>query len=198
MRRAVAGVLLTAATASAQTPAPSPSPAARPGRLAERARQDRSIVYVLQPPETHAFRLYHDFTETRPGTERYLNVVRRGSTVSDPSARNLDTGEALPVETLKGAAIREAGIDIGEAVRPDSEVVVVRYPAVKPGGSLRLRITETYTDPGRYGLDGEEPSTAASAAPGTRWCSRPAGSSPHRPCRPPSRRRRTAASAWTS
>jgi hypothetical protein len=62
-------------------------------RLAERAHQDREIWYFLQPPETHAFDLYHDYTETRPGTSTYLNVVRGGSTVSNPRARNLDTGE---------------------------------------------------------------------------------------------------------
>jgi hypothetical protein len=121
-------------------------------RVSERAFQDREIVYFLKEPETHAFSLYHDFTETRPGTDKYLNVVRRGSTVSDPSARNLDTGDALEVETLKGTAITKAGIDIGEAVQADSEVVVVRFPAVGKGQSLRLRIGETYTDPDRYGL----------------------------------------------
>ena len=33
------------------------------GRLSERAHQDRDIVYFLQQPETHAFALYHDYTE---------------------------------------------------------------------------------------------------------------------------------------
>ena len=47
----------------------------RAQRLSERARQDREIVYFLQPPETHAFDLYHDYTEARPGVGRYLNVV---------------------------------------------------------------------------------------------------------------------------
>jgi len=37
-------------------------------------------------------------------------------------------------------------------VRPDSEVVVIRFPAVKKGQSVRLRIEETYTDPARYAL----------------------------------------------
>jgi len=48
-------------------------------RLAERAHQDREIVYFLQPPETHAFSLYHDYTERRPGVDKYFNVVRSGS-----------------------------------------------------------------------------------------------------------------------
>ncbi len=145
---AVIGAPRKAPPAEAAAP-PQPMEAAR---VSERAYQDREIVYFLKEPETHAFSLYHDFTETRPGADKYLNVVRRGSTVSNPSARNLDTGEALQVETLKGAAIAKAGIDIGEPVESDSEVVVVRFPAVAKGQSLRLRIEETYTDPDRYDL----------------------------------------------
>jgi hypothetical protein len=34
--------------------------------------------------------------------------------------------------------------------------VVVRFPAVKRGESLRVRIEETYTDPARYGLASDE------------------------------------------
>ena len=125
-------------------------------RVNERASQDREIVYFLKEPETHAFSLYHDYTERRPGVDKYVNVVRAGSTVSDPSARNLDTGEALKVETLKGAAIAKAGIDIGGPVTADSEAVVIWFPPVKDGHSIRLRIEETYTDPARYALvDGQ-------------------------------------------
>lgn len=129
------------------------SPAAR---LTERARQDREIVYFLDEPTTHAFSLYHDYTETRPGIDRYLNVVRAGSTVSKPSAIVLDTGETLKHETLKGDAITKARLDIGGPVEPSTEVVVVRFPPVEKGQSLRLRLSETYTDPARYFLDGDE------------------------------------------
>ena len=51
---------------------------------------------------------------------------------------------------------RAARLDIGEPVRPDTEVVVIRFPAVKAGQSVRLRIQETYTDEGRYYLAGDE------------------------------------------
>jgi hypothetical protein len=125
-------------------------------RLAERARQTREIVYFLQQPETHAFDLYHDYTESREGTDKYVNVVRRGSTVSRPEARVLETGASLPAEILLGDAIRRANVDIGEDVRPDSEAVVIRFPPVERGGTLRLRVSETYTDPGSYRLEGEE------------------------------------------
>jgi hypothetical protein len=124
-----------------------------PDPFSERAFQDREIVYFLQQPETHAFSLYHDYTETREGTDTYLNIVRAGSTVSSPSAFVRDTGEPLKTETLKGTAITAANVDIGETVRPDSEVVVIRFPPVKKGQSTRLRISETYTDPARYRLE---------------------------------------------
>ena len=147
--------LLVPVIGAAQATTP-PLGANRGGRLSERARQDREIVYFLQQPETHAFDLYHDYTESRPGVDNYLNVVRGGSKASNPSALILDTGEKLKVETLAGAKITEAKLDIGEPVTPATEVVVIRFPAVKQGQSVRLRISETYTDPGRYGVVGDE------------------------------------------
>jgi hypothetical protein len=147
-----------ASSSRASTPGDptAPLPPMERVRVTERAFQDREIVYFLKSPETHAFSLYHDYTETREGTDKYVNVVRQGSTVSDPSAKILDTGEALKVETLKGQAIADAKIDIGEAVRADSEAVVIRFPPVRKGQSVRLRIEETYTDPARYDLiDGQ-------------------------------------------
>ena len=126
-------------------------------RTDERAHQDRDIVYFLNPPETHSFDLYHDYTESREGIDKYLNVVRAGSKASQPSARILDTGEALKVETLRGAAITEAKLDLGEEgpVKADTEVVVIRFPAVTKGRSLRLRISETYTDAKSYRVEGD-------------------------------------------
>ncbi len=125
-------------------------------RLTERAHQDRDIVYFLQQPETHSFDLYHDYTEARPGVDKYVNVVRKGSRSSRPSARVLDTGEKLTAETLRGDAIARERIDIGEPVTADAEAVVIRFPAVEKGKSLRLRISETYTDEKSYRLDGDE------------------------------------------
>src|SRR5437879_294106 len=48
-------------------------------RLSERAHQDRDIVYFLQPPETHAFVRYPDYTEQRPGMDKQLKLAREGS-----------------------------------------------------------------------------------------------------------------------
>jgi hypothetical protein len=126
-------------------------------RLSERAHQDRNIVYFLQQPETHAFSLYHDYTESRPGVDKYLNVVREGSTVSDPSAYILDTGEKLATRLMTGAELTAAKIDAGgESVTPTTQVVVIPFTPVKKGQSIRLRISETYTAPVSYHLDGDE------------------------------------------
>jgi hypothetical protein len=142
---------------------------ARPGRLSaeasssqaklgERATQTRDIVYFLKDPQTHAFDLYHDYTEERPGVGTYVNVVRTGSTASNPRARNLDTGEEIPAEHLKGAEITAAGISVPDLpnITPQTEVVVFRFKPLKAGQSVRLRMSETYTDPGRYRLVGDE------------------------------------------
>lgn len=119
-------------------------------QFSERAFQDRDIVYFLQQPETHSFLLYHDYTETRTGMDRYLNIVRTGSKASNPSAIILDTGEQLKVESFIGEAITKRGININSEIKPETEVIAIWFDPVKEGESKRLRITETYTDPNRY------------------------------------------------
>lgn len=124
-------------------------------RLDERAHQNREIVYELRQPETGAFDLYHDYTETRAGVSTYLNVVRAGSAVSNPHARNLDTGDTLAWSIVRGAEIARAGLDVRDA-GPTTEVVVFRFPPVPAGGSARIRMYETYTDAARYRRAGDE------------------------------------------
>jgi hypothetical protein len=155
------------APAAAARPA-SPAPPAAPGdaapparplnqiRVTERAFQDRDIVYFLKQPDTHAFSLYHDYTESREGVDKYVNVVRAGSSVSEPSAKILDTGEVLKTRVMTGADIAREKIEIEERVSPDTEVVIIPFTPVRKGQSLRLRISETYTDAARYALvDGQ-------------------------------------------
>src|SRR5205807_5327903 len=56
-----------------------------------------------------------------------------------------------------GAKLASAGVDTGgEQVASDSQVVVVRFPPVKKGQSVRLRISETYTAPQSYRLEGDD------------------------------------------
>ena len=148
-----AGIRMASAERS-QSAAPLPPPPSSRLPIAERSHQDRKIVYFLQQPETHAFDLYHDYTESNPGVATYLNIVRGGSAVSRPSARLLDTGEELKWEILRGDAITRARLDVPN-VTPQTEVVVFHFTAAKPGGSVRLRMFETYTDSARYRLDGD-------------------------------------------
>jgi hypothetical protein len=125
-------------------------------RVSERGIQDREIVYFLQQPETHAFSLYHDYTASREGEHQYVNVVRTGSRVSEPSAKILDTGEVLKTRTLTGADVVREKIEIPDRVEPDTQLVLIPFAPVKKGQSVRLRIAETYTDTARYALvDGQ-------------------------------------------
>ena len=125
-------------------------------RLDERAHQDREIVYFLQQPETHAFSLYHDYTESRPGVNGYANVVRQGSIASHPGAMILDTGQQLQAREMSGAELAASGINVGEDVPREAQVVVIPFAPVQAGQSLRLRISETYTAPVSYRIDGED------------------------------------------
>ena len=125
-------------------------------RLSERAHQDRDIVYFLQQPETHSFSLYHDYTETRAGINAYANVVREGSKASNPSAYAVDRGEVLPTRQMTGAEMKAANVNAGEEVEDKADVVVIPFAAVKAGQSLRLRISETYTAPASYRIEGDE------------------------------------------
>ena len=144
-KRAAAGAGLAGAASAANAQ----EPADRRARLDERAHQNREIVYFLQQPETNAFDLYHDYTEMREGVSYYVNEVRAGSTVSNPRARVLDTGEELKWEVIKGEAITRANVGVRN-VTPQSEIVVFRFAPVPKGGSTRLRMYETYTDTARY------------------------------------------------
>ncbi|HZF39231.1 MAG TPA: hypothetical protein VE715_10430 [Blastocatellia bacterium] len=141
-----AAVLQLAGTTAAQQDA----------MLAERAYQDREILYELQDPQSHAFRITHDYTERKEGASHYFNVVRAGSHVSEPESIDLDTGENLKWETLSGKQVKERKLPLTD-VKDDGEVIVTYLArAVAKGSSTRLRLKETYTDPKSYYLDGEE------------------------------------------
>ena len=150
-----AAALPKALTAARSWESPFAGPAEEE-RLAERAHQDRDIVYFLQQPETHAFSLYHDYTETRPGISGYANIVREGSVASHPSANILDTGEILKTLEMSGAELAASKINVGETAPATARVVVIPFAALHPGQTLRLRIAETYTAPVSYKMDGDE------------------------------------------
>jgi hypothetical protein len=131
--------------------------AAQAPPVTERAYQDREILYELQAPESHAFRITHDYTERRAGAKHYFNVVRAGAHVSDPESVDLDSGAKLRWEILSGKQVRERGLDVRESFTDASEIVVTHLAGpVGAGASNRIRLLETYTDAKSYFLDGEE------------------------------------------
>jgi hypothetical protein len=122
----------------------------------ERAYQDREILYELQAPETHAFRITHDYTIRNAGEKYYFNVVRAGSHVTNPESIDLDTGESLKWETIDGKTARERKLAVGE-VKDDTEIVVTYLAnALATGTTNRIRLKETYADAKSLYLDGDE------------------------------------------
>src|SRR5256712_4608576 len=57
---------------------------------------------------------------------------------------------------MTGAELLAAKIESEEAVKPATQIVVISFPPVKKGQSVRLRISETYTAPASYRMDGDE------------------------------------------
>ena len=123
----------------------------------ERAYQDREILYELQSPVSHAFRITHDYTVRKVGEKYYFNVVRAGSHVTNPDSVDLDTGEKLKWEIISGKQATERKLSVGETIKDDSEIVVTYLSrSLAPGTTNRIRLMETYADPKSYYLDGEE------------------------------------------
>ncbi|HKQ74673.1 MAG TPA: hypothetical protein VJ810_13360 [Blastocatellia bacterium] len=133
-----------------------PTAARQDPLLAERAYQDREILYELQEPQTHAFRITHDYTERKDGAMHYFNVVRAGSRVSDPESIDLDSGESLKWEILSGKQVIERKLPLADVGAGAEVVVTYLARPVANGSTTRLRLKETYTDPKSYYLDGEE------------------------------------------
>ncbi|HSQ19186.1 MAG TPA: hypothetical protein VLR92_02310 [Blastocatellia bacterium] len=125
--------------------------------ITERAYQDREILYELQAPDTHAFRITHDYTVRKVGEKYYFNVVRAGSHVTNPESIDLDTGEKLKCEIISGKQAVERKLPINETIKGDSEIVVTYLAReLEQGTTNRIRLMETYADPKSYYLNGED------------------------------------------
>jgi hypothetical protein len=122
-----------------------------------RAEQDREIRYWLLAPETHQFRISHDFTVMKVGQKSVHSFVRAGSDVApDSKMFNLDTGEPLATHIVKGKEVNALNY-YPTPTDPDSIVVQGDLPhAVEEGQSVRIRVEETYTDPVGYAMKGNE------------------------------------------
>src|SRR4030095_1052968 len=85
--------------------------------LTERAYQDREILYELRSPNTHAFRIPHDYTVRKVGEKYYFNVGRAGSHVTNPESIDLDTGEKLKSEIISGKQAVERKLPITDTIK---------------------------------------------------------------------------------
>ena len=103
-----------------------------------RAEQDREISYWLLEPDTHQFRISHDFNVAKPGQKSVQSFIRKGSTAANARFFDLDTGEELKAYTIEGAVQADLPAPISE------------------GHSVRIRVLETYTDPVGYKMNGNE------------------------------------------
>lgn len=119
-----------------------------------RAEEDREIIYWMLDPATSQFRFSHDFTITRAGQKYAHSWVRKGSTVSDDvTFIDLDTGKKLKTSKVTGKDVNALGY-YDEPT--DADDVVVQGELLQPvpaGGSVRIRVMETYTDHEHYYLD---------------------------------------------
>jgi hypothetical protein len=116
-----------------------------------RAEQDREIRYWLLEPDTHQFKISHDFTVDRVGQKSVHSFVRKGSTVTgEAKMYNLDTGEALPTKNVAGKAVNALGY---YPTPTEDDSVVVQGDLPKPvgeGETVRIRCLESYSDPEGY------------------------------------------------
>jgi hypothetical protein len=115
-----------------------------------RAEQDREIHYWLLEPDTHQFRISHDFTVSRPGQKYVHSFVRKGSVVTKSIVIDLGTGKHLETYNVTGKSVN----DLGYYPTPtDADTVVVQGNldhALAQGETVRVRVIETYTDPIGY------------------------------------------------
>jgi hypothetical protein len=118
-----------------------------------RAEQDRDIHYWLLDPDTHQFRISHDFTVSKPGQKYVHSFVRKGSVVTKSVVIDLNTGKQLETYNVTGKSVNALGY-YPTPTEPDSVVVQGNLDhALVEGESVRVRVIETYTDPVGYRME---------------------------------------------
>jgi hypothetical protein len=121
-----------------------------------RAEQDREIHYWLLDPDSHQFKISHDFTVSKTGQKYVHSFVRKGSVVTKSIVIDLDTGQELETTNVTGKSVNALGY-YPEPTDPESVVVQGNLDhALAEGESVRVRVIETYTDPVGYRMEGNE------------------------------------------
>jgi len=121
-----------------------------------RAEQDREIHYWLLEPDTHQFRISHDFTVSKVGQKYVHSFVRKGSVVTKSIVIDLNTGKELKTYNVTGKSVNALGYYPNPT---GDDTVVVQGDldhALAQGESVRVRVIETYTDPVGYQINNGE------------------------------------------
>jgi hypothetical protein len=121
-----------------------------------RAEQDREIHYWLLEPDSHQFRISHDFTVSKVGQKYVHSFVRKGSVVTKSIVIDLNTGKELKTYNVTGKSVNALGYYPNPT---GDDTVVVQGDldhALAKGESVRVRVIETYTDPVGYQIKNGE------------------------------------------
>jgi len=121
-----------------------------------RAEQDREIHYWLLEPDTHQFRISHDFTVSKVGQKYVHSFVRKGSVVTKSIVIDLNTGKELKTYNVTGKSVNALGYYPNPT---GDDTVVVQGDldhALAQGESVRVRVIETYTDAVGYQINNGE------------------------------------------
>ena len=101
----------------------------------------------------------YKYVATDPSGGTVRGVVDAASAIrarNDLLARDLMVLNVQERKSFTQIEITAKKIDIGQPVTPETEIVVSYFAPVKPGQSIRLRLSETYTAPESYRLDGSD------------------------------------------
>ena len=180
-----------AGAATAERRAPRGSPSA----LTRTARSSTSCSRPRPTPSTST-----TTTPRRAGRRSLPERRARGQHASRPEGGRARHRRGAAARDAQGRGDPQGRDRHRRAGRAESEVVVIRFPKVAAGQTLRLRISETYTDAARYRLDGDELVFDRSFGRPRNAVVLPAGYYAHELLDPGRRcpRRRTAASGSTS
>src|ERR1700730_8365522 len=74
-----------------------------------RAEQYGEISYWLLEPESHQFRISHDFTISKVGQKSVHSFVRKGSVVTKSIVIDLNTGKELKTYNVMGKSVNDLG-----------------------------------------------------------------------------------------
>ena len=109
-----------------------------------RAEQDREIRYWLLEPESHQFRISHDFTVSKVGQKSVHSFVRKGSVVTKSIVIDLTTGKEMKTYNVTGKSVNDLGY-YPQPSDPDGLVVQADLDkSIAEGESVRVRVIETY------------------------------------------------------